>query len=310
MNPRLLRTFLAVARSGNLTRAAKEVHLAQSSVSDQIQSLEIELGTSLFTRSRLGLKLTPAGETFTSFAEEILLLTGEAKLAVGATAGHAVGSVTIGALETIASAKLARWLSDFHNDYPGIALRLKIASSSELLRGLEDGDIDAVFCFDSSDPDNRFSQRTISVEPMVLIAPREWQPSVVETGLSALASTRFVTTEVGCVYRRLFNAAFADAGIGEPKLAAEVGSIRAITELVAAGMGLALVPRLAIADALDRCKIVEAPWPGPNPTVLLKLIWRRRRIQPPALKFLLASNNFTPVKSTDARPPHAVSPRS
>jgi DNA-binding transcriptional LysR family regulator len=310
MNPRLLKTFLAVARSGNITRAAEEVHLAQSSVSDQIQSLEIELGTSLFTRSRLGLKLTPAGETFKSFAEEILLLTGEAKLAVGATAGQAVRSVSVGALETIASAKLARWLSDFQNDYPDIALRLKIASSSELLRGLEDGDIDVIFCFDNVAPDNRFSQRTISVEPLVLIAPPGWQTSVVGTGLSALASTRFVTTEVGCVYRRLFNAAFADAGIAEPKLAAEVGSIRAITELVAAGMGLALVPRLAIAGALERSEIVEVPWPGPNPSVLLNLIWRRRRIQPPTLKLLLVSDNFTPIKSTDARPPHAVSPRS
>src|ERR1700737_3106991 len=62
MYPRLLRTFLAVARSRNITRAAQQIHLAQSSVSDQIQSLETELGTDLFTRSKLGLELTRAGE--------------------------------------------------------------------------------------------------------------------------------------------------------------------------------------------------------------------------------------------------------
>ena len=61
MHPRLLKTFLAVARTRNVTRAAAEVNLAQSSVSDQIQALEAELGANLFTRSRRGLELTPTG---------------------------------------------------------------------------------------------------------------------------------------------------------------------------------------------------------------------------------------------------------
>jgi DNA-binding transcriptional LysR family regulator len=120
MHPRLFKTFLAVARCGNITRAAAEIHLAQSSVSDQIQTLETELGTALFTRSRQGLQLTPAGNTLKPYAEEILMLAGEARAAVDASAGHASGSVTIGALETIASAKLAQWLPDFRASHPDI----------------------------------------------------------------------------------------------------------------------------------------------------------------------------------------------
>lgn len=107
MNPRLLKTFLAVARTGNVTRAALEVNLAQSSVSDQIQALEAELGASLFTRSRQGLALTPAGEALKPYAENLLALADDARAAVDATRAGTAGSLSIGALETIASARLA-----------------------------------------------------------------------------------------------------------------------------------------------------------------------------------------------------------
>ncbi len=72
MNPRQLKTFLAVARHGNFTRAASEANLAQSSLSDQMQALEEELGAPLFERSRQGVTLTPAGDVLRSYAEEIL----------------------------------------------------------------------------------------------------------------------------------------------------------------------------------------------------------------------------------------------
>lgn len=312
VHPRLLRTFLAVARSRNVTRAAQEVHLAQSSVSDQLQSLEAELGTRLFTRTKWGLRLTPAGETLKSYAEEILTLADEARAAVEATAGHTAGSATIGALETIASVKLPRWLSNFQNNHPEIDLKLKAAGSGDLLRGLEDGDIDVAFCFDKGDPGGRFSRRTVSQEPLVLVAPVGWRFKPERSSLTAFASMNFVATEAGCVYRHVFDKVFAEAGIAAPKIAVEAGSIGAIAQLVAAGAGLALVPRLAVAGALDRGEIVEIPWPAPTRTVSLVMIWRRRRVQSPALKLLLAaaSDNFACVKSADALPRRAVSSQS
>ncbi|WP_281428436.1 LysR family transcriptional regulator substrate-binding protein [Rhizobium laguerreae] len=126
--------------------------------------------------------------------------------------------------------------------------------------------------------------------------------------MSAFASISFVATEVGC-YRRLFDHAFALAGITAPKIAAEVGSIGAIAQLVATGVGFALVPRPAVAGALDRGEIIEVPWPAPTPAAPLIMIWRRRRVQPPALKLLLAAatDNFATVRSADALPRRVVS---
>ncbi|MBZ9742108.1 MULTISPECIES: LysR family transcriptional regulator [unclassified Mesorhizobium] len=296
MHPRLLKTFLAVALSRNVTRAAEAVHLAQSSVSDQIQSLEAELGTALFTRLKSGLELTPAGLALKPIAEELLRLDGEARAAVQAAAEQTSGALTIGALETIASVRLAPWLPGFQASHPDIAVRLKVADSGALLRQLEDGDIDVAFCFDRRDvsndgADQRFARHMIAAEPLVLVAaPGQ---NLAPCDLAALAARRFVATEPGCIYRHMFDTAFAEAGIGAPELAAEVGSIGAIARLVAAGSGLGLVPRLAVSDALARGDLTELTWPGEMRTAPLTMIWRRRRVQPPALRQFLAAARET-----------------
>lgn len=309
MHPRLLKTFLAVARNRNFTRAAEEVHLAQSSVSDQIQSLEAELGTALFIRSRSGLELTAAGEALKPYAEELLAIAYEARAAVEAVSAAAAGKVTIGALETIASMKLPQWLPTLRRDHHDIDLRVTIAGSGDLLRKLEAGEIDVAFCFDRGEVDERLAKRVISTEPLILITPPAPEASSKTSDLAALASMNFVATEDGCIYRHLFDKAFEAAGTAAPKLAAEVGSIGTIARLVAAGTGSSLVPRFAVADALHRGEIDEMPWPGPMRTASLVMIWRRRRVQPPALKLFLAfaSAGFASTRSADVRPRHAVS---
>ncbi|CDX59156.1 Transcriptional regulator, LysR family [Mesorhizobium plurifarium] len=314
MHPRLLKTFLAVARTRNVTRAAEQVNLAQSSVSDQIQALETELGASLFTRSRQGLDLTPAGEALKPYAEDLLALAFDARAAVNNTKAGTAGSLSIGALETIASARLAGWLAGFRAAHAGIDIKLKVAGSGELLRRLEDGEIDVALCFerapeleDAGKPDLRFARRVVAAEPLALIVPPGDNRADVD--LAALAEKHFVATETGCVYRAMVDKAFAEAGLGKPSLAAEAGSIDAIAGLVAAGAGFGLVPRLAVAAAIDRGEVAELAWPGPVRSADVVMMWRRRRVQPPALKALLTAvgEGFVPVKSDAARPRHAAS---
>ncbi|CDX36708.1 Transcriptional regulator, LysR family [Mesorhizobium sp. ORS 3359] len=313
MHPRLLKTFLAVARTGNVTRAAQEVNLAQSSVSDQIQALETELGGSLFTRSRQGLTLTPAGEALKPYAEDLLALAEDARAAVDATKAGTAGSLSIGALETIASARLAPWLAGFRATHAGIDIKLRIAGSGDLLRRLGEGEIDVAFCFerppelDTGASDQRLARRVVAVEPLALIAPPG--ENHVDVDLATLAEKHFVATETGCVYRAMVDKAFGEAGLGKPRLAAEAGSIDAIAGLVAAGAGFGLVPRLAVAAAIERAEVAELSWPGPTRSADIVMVWRRRRIQPPALKALLAGigENFAPVTPAGARPRHAAS---
>lgn len=306
MTPRQLKTFLAVVRHGNFTRAAAEANLAQSSLSDQMQTLEEELGTQLFLRSRQGVALTTAGSVLKAYAEEILALNDEAKAAVSAAAGLGGQSLAIGTLETIAAEKLAPWLSHFRGQYPDIGLKLRVGGSGELLRQLEDGAIDIAFTFDRGQQDQRFATRLVSREPLVLIASRDAEAQPPES-LAALSVVPFVATENGCVYRHLFETAFAEAGTAAPPIVTQADSIATIIRLVASGAGYGLVPRLALGPAAARGDVTELPWPGKPPAASLIMMWRRRRVQPPALSLLLtfAAENLQPVKPADARLRHA-----
>ncbi|MGO7037314.1 LysR family transcriptional regulator [Rhizobium acaciae] len=306
MNPRQLKTFLAVIRHENLTRAAAEVNLAQSSLSDQIQALEEELGAELFLRSRQGVVPTAAGSVLKAYAEEILALNDEANAAVSAAAGSVEQSVTLGTLETIATERLAPWLSLFRKKNPDVGLKLKVGGSGELLAQLQQGSIDVAFTFDRGQQDERFLTRRICSEPLVLIAGGDSQarPPV---SLAALSTAPFVTTETGCIYRHLFDTAFAEAQIAAPSIVTEADSIATIIRLVSSGTGYGLMPRLAVGPAATRGDVVELPWPGNPPVASLVMMWRRRRVQPPALTLLLqsASEELSPLRPADARLRHA-----
>nr|AAL14913.1 LysR-type transcriptional regulator [Rhizobium leguminosarum bv. trifolii] len=305
MNPRQLKTFLAVIRHENLTRAAAEVNLAQSSLSDQIQALEEELGADLFLRSRQGVVPTPAAAVLKAYAEEILALNDEAKAAVSAAAGNAAQSITLGTLETIAAERLAPWLSLFRKKNPDVGLKLKVGGSGELLAQLQQGSIDVAFIFDRGQQDERFLTRRIGSEPLVLIAGRDSQARP-PASLAALSTAPFVATETGCVYRHLFDTAFAEARIAAPSIVTEADSIATIVRLVASGT---VMPRPAPCrpPAAARGNLVELPWPGKPPAASLIMMWRRRRVQPPALTLLLqsASEELSPLRPGDARLRHA-----
>jgi DNA-binding transcriptional LysR family regulator len=306
MNPRQLKTFLAVAKHGNITRAASEANLAQSSLSDQMQALEEELGVPLFERSRQGVTLTPAGDVLKSYAEEILALTDEAKTAIRAAAGLEKQALTIGTLETIAAEKLAAFLSRFRGTHPDISLTLKIGGSGELQRRLEDGSIDIAFTFDRGEQDGRFQTRLVSREPLALIAGRNTR-AMPPGNLADLSRLPFIATETGCVYRHLFDTAFAEADIAAPDIVTQTDSIQTIIRLVASGAGYGLVPRLAVTPAAERGDVVELPWPGDTPAASLIMLWRRRRVQPPAISSLIAmaSEDLRSVRPADALLRHA-----
>jgi len=282
VHPRLLKTFLAVARTRNVTRAGEALHLAQSSVSDQIQALEADLGVPLFVRGRQGLSLTPAGDALRPYAQELLALADEARAAATAGAALAPRPLALGALETIAPARLPQWLEDLRRRHALLRVNLDIAGSGALLQGVADGMLDAAFCFARGRLDARLAHRVLRTEPLALVGP----PSA-RADAAPPSARQFIATQPGCVYREMLDAACAQAGLRGPAIAAEVGSLAAIARLAAAGEGCALLPRLAVQAQLERGELAELPWPGPAASASLILVWRRRRAQPPALANLL-----------------------
>lgn len=286
MQLRHLRTFVAVAATLSFTRAAAMVHLAQSSVTEQIQALEADLGAALFERSRHGLRITQAGRSLLPYAERLLALAHEARAAVAATTGQIAGTLSIGSLETLSASCLPPLLAAFRRTHPEVTLQLEVAGSGVLLQRLRRGEVDVCFVFGEPANDEALCSEPVAEEPLVVIAPRQHRlASMEEANALSLAAEPWLVTRPGCVYRRMFDQAFRDAGMAQPTIIGEFDSIGTIRALVENGSGCALLPRLAIADAVDR--LVVQPWKGSAETVSIHMLWRRRPLLPPALQLFL-----------------------
>jgi DNA-binding transcriptional LysR family regulator len=138
----LLRSFLAVARSGSFTNAATEVHLTQSAISRQMKDLERSLGTALFDRLGRGVHLTTAGTALVARAERILLEARDALLAMDEIESGVAGELRIGATITAANYVLPEMLAIYRRKYPGVRLVLAPASTPKLLSQVLRNEVD------------------------------------------------------------------------------------------------------------------------------------------------------------------------
>src|SRR3954465_14850824 len=143
---RPLRPFRVVARTLNFTHAAAELHYAQSSVTEQIQALEAELGSKLFERGRR-LGLPGAGERLVGYADQVLELVEEARAAVDEERGEPEGDLTIGALETLCTHWVPPILAAYRARWPRVRLSVKEGGRGELYRGVRESEMDVCVTF-------------------------------------------------------------------------------------------------------------------------------------------------------------------
>ena len=276
MELRHLRTFRVVARTLNFTRAAGELHYAQSSVTEQVQALEAELGTPLFERGRR-LGLTAAGERLVGYADRVLALVEEAKAAVDDERGEPEGELTIGALETLC----ANWVPGIFKEYrvrwPRVRVSLREGGRGELYAGVRQGDMDVCFTFGDAPADPAFASEELGTEQLVVIVP-ERHPLAGKTEIRPddLKNVGFLATPKGCGFREMLDR------IDGPVIEAEVGSLAALCRCVAEGMGCGIVPGI-----VDHRGTVAIPLAGQETGVTMT--WRRRDERKPSVAALLAT---------------------
>lgn len=286
MQHRHLKTFLAVAECLNITRAAERVHLAQSSVTEQIQTLEADLGAKLFDREKRRLSLTEAGKRFHAYARELLVLADEARASIAETTAHISGTLKIGGLETLCAAWLPQRLASFRQSHPAIAYDLKVVNSAELRQGVERGALDIGFGFGEPPVGIDLHSEVVHREDLVAIAPpahRLRSQTMVTTG--DLAMEPFLVTAQGCVYRAMFDRTFSAHRPLRPSLVGEFGSLASIRALVAEGVGCAMVPRAVVADGTHEALCL--PWSEGAAAVPVYMLWHGRRTATPALASFL-----------------------
>jgi DNA-binding transcriptional LysR family regulator len=241
MELRQLEHFVAVAEERNFTRAAARCHIVQSGLSASVRSLEGELGVDLFARSTRRVELTEAGRALLPEARRALAAAGDAADAVAAVEGLLRGTLAVGIMQSQGPVSLGELIGRFHAAHPAVEIRLRQAGSSALLDLLREGRVELAF---ASHPDlpRGLERRSLHDEAtVVLCAPDHRLAGRRRLRLRDLAGEQFVDYESGWATRTLVDGAFAAAGI-ERHTACEVNDGPTLVDLVANGLGIAIVP--------------------------------------------------------------------
>jgi len=232
-----LRIFKTVAEEGSVTQAAARLHRVQSNVSARLNQLEESLGVALFHRSGRRMLITEEGSRLLDYADRLLRLADEAQMSVRG-GQEPSGQLRIGSIETTAAARLPRVLGAFHRQYPQVDLVLDTGPTDYLLQAVANHKVDVALV---SSPIDRpeLEQVPVFVEELVLLTDALHGPV---TGPADVARRTLLGFRSGCSYRRRLEWWFADAGVAHTRVA-EFGTFEAIIGCVAAGMGVAMMPR-------------------------------------------------------------------
>jgi DNA-binding transcriptional LysR family regulator len=281
-----LRTFVAVASTLNLTRASEKLHLAQSSVTEQIQSLESDLGAALFDRSRRKWMLTPAGTRLLEYAIAIIALSDEARGAVLDERREVTGRVVVGGIESLCGSCLPPVLLKYCADFPHVQVTLRAGKTTDLHGDLKAGLLDVYFTFGESSEDPGLCSEKVATEPIIFVgSPNHRLSGQRRVTLDELAQEEFLLTIFGCPVREVFEKAFAQQA-KRPRIIAEFASIAAMRGIVENGVGCALLPACSAREALASGKLVALAWPA-SQEMPVSMRWRQQRSPPPALRHFL-----------------------
>lgn len=259
-----LRYFVAVAETGHFTRAAERMLVAQPSLSQQIRSLERELGAELVHRSRGASTLTDAGQALLPLARRILADTESARRAVQEVVRLRRGRVRLGATPSLCVSLVPDVLRAYRSRHPGVELQVREGGSRDLVALLAQGALDLALIIPP--PAGQGPPLTVTEllhEDLVLVAA-PGLPGMPGPGRAAriedLRGRPLVMFREGYDLRETTVSACRAAGF-EPEFAVEGGEMDAVLGFVAAGLGPAVLPGMVAA----RSGLAVTPFAGPGP---------------------------------------------
>ena len=240
-----LRCFLAVAEQRHFTRAARELGVAQPSVSAQVRRLEDELGSELFQRMKGNLTLTAAGEALLPYARRILADVDAASSELLAATAQVRGRLALGATPSLAATLVPPVLARFHAAYPAVELALREAGSVDLVAALEEGALDVALVILPVRHDVLVTQPLVREELVVAVARSHPLAKRRTMSVADLRDVPLVMFREGYDLRGSTEAACRAAGFA-PTFAVEGGEMDGVLRLTAAGLGAAIVPSLVV----------------------------------------------------------------
>ena len=262
-----LRIFKAVAEQGGITRAATALHRVQSNVTTRVKQLEERLGTKLFHRQGRKLVLSAEGKVLLGYADQLLRLSSEAHAALKGHGPH--GLFRLGTLESTAATRLPPVLARYHRDYPAVRLELVTGTSGALVDQVLRGEIEAAFVAEPFPPKNLEMQHAFT-EELVLITPKDHAKVGRPQDIDQRVVLAFTT---GCSYRRRLEAWLGRSSVVAERVM-EYGSYHAIAACVAAGSGIAVVPKSVLRAVGVESQVAVHALPASVANAKTRLVWR------------------------------------
>lgn len=274
--------FLEIARQRSFTRAAEHLRMAQPALSQQMKNLEEELGAILFIRGRKETQLTAAGKVFEPKAQALLAQAEAAKLAVSDVAHLRGGRLVLAAIPSVSACLLPEVIRSFGRQHGQVQLQLIEESSERVADSVESGLADIGF-LQPPVSQRMFEARTILTEPFVLlVAKAHALAKMKNVPLKELAGESFIFYKGRA--RDTAQEACRKAGF-EPRIACESGELQTIRALVAAGLGVAVVPEIASSGLPKTIQAVHVREPKMQRQIAV--VWKKGgHLSPAAQAFL------------------------
>ncbi len=306
MSLRQLRVFVAVAADGGIRVASDRLHLSQPAVSMALSELERQLGTELFDRERGRLHLNQRGRKLLPLARELLERAEEFERQASGSGGILSGELRLGASNTIGNYLVGELLGAFIAAHPEVVVRLSVDNTDAIVGGVREHRLD-VGCVEGpvvgADLDTRAwrdDELVICTRPSDPLARRK------RLRTEHFAGARWIVREPGSGTRAISERALGLLPAGEIVL--ELGQSEAIKQAVIAGMGIACLPLVAIADAVSAGRIVALRTPFLDLRRRMSWVTRRTTFRNPLFDALVAraKPQTASAKARIVKPPRRV----
>lgn len=262
----------ALARQGHFGRAADVSAVTQPALSMQIRDLEASLGTALFERRPREVRLTEFGETFVDRARAILRAVEELEDLARAAGERLSGRLRIGVIPTIAPYFLPRVIAALSRHYPELDLQLRETTTAKLLQEIADGRLDtAIVALPVSEPS--LVEVPLFSEDFVLVRHRDEAGKPVPSR-EMLREMRLLLLEEGHCFRDQA-LSFCDMAGARPKELLDGSSLATLVQMVGAGIGVTLIPDMAVAVETGSAPVAVARFAGPQPSRSVGMVWRK-----------------------------------
>lgn len=281
--------LLAIARTGSIGGAGRELGLTQQAVSARLASIESQTGVRLVQRSPRGSQLTAAGAVVAEWADQLLDVAGRVDAGLASMRTESHGRVTVAASLTIAEQLMPRWLVSLHADAArrGVSapeVILTAANSDQVIAGVQDGSADLGF-IESPGAPTGLRSRVIAHDELVTVVPpdHKWARRSAPVSPVELSETPLVSRETGSGTRDALSSALRSAlgpSSRQADPAIELSSATAMRAAVLAGAGPAVMSRLAVEDDLTLGRLREVSVAGLDLRRELRAIWSGGRTPP------------------------------